>query len=566
MRRLMLLPFLIGTAWAQVLEKVCLPEDDAGLGLSLGVDAQGRIHLSRVFRILGGLNFTVVDVDGVPANEEVARFISILGIDEVTTTDLAWEGGAPRICFYNAAQRVFEVARREPGGWIREQVAQGPGVGRWCNLVAQNGRLAVVFGGDDGVVRMARRQGPNDWAVAEIDAVAGRRVGLDGSATIVRGRVVAAHRTQDNRLRVSWEGANGAFQSEDIVDIVVGTGVDPVAVDSGGDSVWITHGLVSPPGTSDGGLMITRGQPGAFRSQQAELAELGGANGAARIGDALAVVTRYYRRNAVFGSADGLRHYPDLARRFDFENLEAHGSAEQRHTWNNLDIVSDPFGFPVIAAQDEAEPFANDRGSARVCLWRAADTDHDRIPDEAEARYGTRADDPDSDGDGRSDGEEVLDDGTNPAGGGPLDPPDDPDAGAAADAGEADLGVIDAAPGVDAAPDALAGGDAALSDAALFDAEVDASRADRGLIDGGPSDSAADGQVADRGVLDAAPAQPDAVRDAQTLDGVVFDAGGEADAAKVATAGGDDGCRQGSGGGGLASLLALLVLGRRRRS
>lgn len=578
MRLMILLTLLIGSARAQVLEKICLPEDDAGLGLSLSVDPQGRVHLSRIFRILGGLNYTVVDMDGVPANEEVAPRVSLLGIDEVGTTDLGWEGGAPRICYYNAGQRVFEVARREPGGWVREQVGPaGRGVGRWCNLVNQAGRLVVVFGGDDGIVRVGRRRGRDDWAVVDIDAVAGRRVGLDGSATLVQGRIVAAHRTEDARLRISWEGANGAFTSEDILDIALGTGIDPVAVD-GGDQVLVVHGLVSPPGTSDGGLMITRGRPGAFRSQQAELVELGGANAATIVNDGLAVVTRYYRRNALFGSADGLRLYPDLGVRFDFESLEAHGSAEQRHTWNNLDITTDPFGFPVIAAQDEAEPFLNDRGSARVCVWQAQDTDRDRIPDEAEARYGTEIDNPDTDQDGRSDGEEVLDDGTDPTRRGADGLPD-------MGGPPADALVADASP-PDAGPDGAAG-------ELDMDRPFDASSLDQALGDGGRSDGMADavvldGATADQGrVLDSAvdrglpdAARPDAARpdaalpdalvpDATQLDGMTSDSAVSGDTVSgetISTDEVDDGCQQGPGRGGLA-WLALVGVGlvKRRR-
>ena len=50
----------------------------------------------------------------------------------------------------------------------------------------------------------------------------------------------------------------------------------------------------------------------------------------------------------------------------------------------------------------------------RVCFYRPIDSDNDRVPDYEENARGTNPDVADSDGDGRSDGEEILIDGTDP--------------------------------------------------------------------------------------------------------------------------------------------------------
>ncbi|MCA9526446.1 MAG: hypothetical protein KC549_09160, partial [Myxococcales bacterium] len=358
MRTLVTCLALVGfqAAWAQDFEKTCLMEGDAGNGLSLVVDGRGDIHLSRIFRVLGELNYTRIDREGVAANEELASFVSLLGVDEADNTDLLLEGDAPRICYYNAGLPGFEVALLEADGWHRELIQAGVGAGRWCTLLRQGGNLITVFGSDDGILRSARRVRRDDWVIEEIDRVADLAVGREASAALIEGRIVVAHRTGRNQLRVSWQGPDG-YAHQTLQDVALGAGVSPVAVNSGGEQLWVVHGIVSPPGTSDGGLVLAQGTRGALRSQLVDMAEVGGAIGAAALGRRLTVVTRYYRRNAIFGSADGLRFYENLTQLAQAERLEEHGSAFQRHVYGPIQVAADPFGMPVIAALDEAEPF-----------------------------------------------------------------------------------------------------------------------------------------------------------------------------------------------------------------
>ena len=80
------------------------------------------------------------------------------------------------------------------------------------------------------------------------------------------------------------------------------------------------------------------------------------------------------------------------------------------------------FGLPIFVYADQRSPFGEDRGSSKVCVARPADLDGDRLPDGIELQLGTDPADADSDDDGVSDGDEVLDlatDPLSPPGGGP---------------------------------------------------------------------------------------------------------------------------------------------------
>ena len=76
--------------------------------------------------------------------------------------------------------------------------------------------------------------------------------------------------------------------------------------------------------------------------------------------------------------------------------------------------MSDPFGLPIIGFADEGSRFGGDNGFGRVCFYRPNDADADHVPDVIEDELGTDPDRSDTDGDGRTDGEEILIDGTDP--------------------------------------------------------------------------------------------------------------------------------------------------------
>ena len=102
------------------------------------------------------------------------------------------------------------------------------------------------------------------------------------------------------------------------------------------------------------------------------------------------------------------------------QELESFSFSATRHLFNNLQLSSDLFGLPFLSFSDQPGGICTNLGGVeycpveRVCFYRAIDTDADRVPDYEEDRRGTDPDVADSDGDGRSDGQEILEDGTDP--------------------------------------------------------------------------------------------------------------------------------------------------------
>ncbi len=570
-------------AQAQTFERFCLPEGDAGNGLSLAVSPANVVHLSRVFRVGGGnLVHTELPPSNQPTSTVVLERVSRLVNDEVEDTDLLIDAaGGLHICSYDARETALRVASRGPMGWVAETVADGVRAGDACALFVEEGRLSVLFRQDGGLF-LGARMGADDWRVTPVDGGdAGHGVSLVQTAA---GALVAAHRDQAaGTLRISWRAPGGAW-SHHAVMRESRVGLSPRIVEGVGDEVWVLHGVEPPAEGSDAGMLLTRGNPDdGFVTVQVAQDEAGGSIGAARGDGALHVVTREVRRSAVFGANDALRHYAALPEDTQFEAFEQHGANQQRHVFRFIEVALDPFGLPVVAALDEAAPFGADPGSGLTCVWRPVDRDGDGLPDQVEARFGTLPNDADSDDDGRTDGEEVLVDGTDPLGQGPL-----PDAGPPSDQGVArDLGVVedgggpvaDAGVGVDGGADDDVGGGAdagdVLADAlpAREDAAPPLGDAEAGDDAGEPPPDAAT-PPADVGAPgdDARPPRGDV--GPRTDGGAVpmadANAGGGDGGTPPADGGGDDGCRAQPGGrGGLPlgvlALLALGGLGRRRR-
>lgn len=390
------------------------------------------------------------------------------------------------------------------------------------------------------------------------------------SVAVINGALVAAHRTALDQLRITWQLADG-WQSESLMGLAENAGRSLTALPGFDGTVQVVHGATSPPNTSDAGLLLTTGRLGMFETRLIADDEVGGSNGVALVGDAITIITRLFRRSPIFGNADGLRYYSNAGVIDFYDSIEAHGSIEQRHRYRSLDMTTDRFGLPVFVALDESLRFGDERGTAFTCVWRPRDSDADGIPDDAEGRYGTDINDPDSDGDGRLDGDEVLLQGTDPLVMDPLPP----DMGVP-DLGVADFGIdpldagIDAAldAGADAAPDSGvdAAGDAMPDGGSTIDAGPDGADA-RPPADAGDTEDAApdarepDAQPDDMARADSRINEPSdaAAPDADTPD--TPDAGGMS-----GTGGGSDGCRAvpGRDPGGLA-LLGLLIFGLRRR-
>ena len=116
-------------------------------------------------------------------------------------------------------------------------------------------------------------------------------------------------------------------------------------------------------------------------------------------------------RSTLFGDSDALVLYSVI--RCSHRSSSSLGS-QNRHTYRFTRVAADPFGLPVVAFVDAIG------GARRKCtylLLETRDSDADQIPDEVEIELGTDPALPDTDGDGRTDGEEVLRDATDPLSG-----------------------------------------------------------------------------------------------------------------------------------------------------
>lgn len=558
-----------GSASAQVAGhvKTCLPGNDRGNALSLAVDRGNILRIARVFRVTGDLYHTVIAPDGTVVDELVARRVSVLAGGEVDFTDLLVRGEQTWICYRNVVGATLEVAHREPEGWTREVVARGGDLADGCALLWDRDALVVAWG-QGGGLHFAHREGPGDWATFHTDRAVSADVGHEVDAIrLTNGDLAAVHRDlTSGQLRVTWRQGRDRWSGETL-DLEHPSAPGARIVDDGAGGVWIAHGLL-PVEPNDTGLRVTRGVPGDLTTDLLVPVEIGGALGAARIDGHLAVVARERRRSVLFGAFDALHYYPALELRAQSEVVERYDAAAQRHVYRNIRAETDAFGLPVFAALLEASPHGADPGSGRTCYWRARDRDADRIPDSIEAMLGTQPDQADTDGDGRTDGEEYLLDRTDPLGEGDLPPLPDaalPDVG-----GEADGGVEDGGPDADAAigdggplPDGAPSADAGPpTDGGLptDGAHPDATARDATLADGARPAADADRPRDATRPRDAARSPRDAEAD---LHFVEADGGPDPPAA-----GGGDGClaAPGRAPGSPAFLLALLLLVRRRGS
>jgi hypothetical protein len=409
-----------GLAGAQALAKHCLEGHDVGSGLDIAVAPDGTVHLSRVQRIIGNLLHTTIAPDGSSTDSVVTARMSILADDEVRSTGLALDGSTPWICYRNAPARRFEVAHRNPdGGWSVEVVDAGVAVGDGCDLAFVGGVLWVAYHADDRL-RVGRRLGGAGWMTLDADTVPGADVGVHPAMAVdADGSVVIAHRNDtDGHLRITeWDGEDWA--TDEIPHPGVDAGWDPAVVYGPDGRIHVFHGVVPDPNGGDSGLWSESGRVGgAWSSGRPGIGTEGGSNAAAASHGMITLLTRLRQRSALFGSADGL-----YTARWDAESpfpplkaLQYQSSAAQRYSFRSLAATHDAFGLPVLGNEDGRGAWFGSSPKNPTCIWRPVDSDADALPDEVEVELGTSPDDPDSDDDGRTDGVEVLVDGTNPLG------------------------------------------------------------------------------------------------------------------------------------------------------
>ncbi len=415
-----ILTLAISGAHAQQLTRACLPGNDLANGLELRVDGIGDLHLTRVARVSGNLLYTRVGPDGSAIDEQIEERISRLAIDEVTDTGLLVDEQGVMTCYYSARDKRFKVATRQPDGtWDRVVLATGDGVGRGCDIVRYKGDPFVAWN-ESGALRVAT-QTDGAWQPLDADAPEGRDVGHSPSIALGPNNAIAIAHFDATRELLRISALDGVWQSEDVDAAAIGTGWRPAALFSPAGELFVYHGgLPSAPDVSADVLLFeSRGIPGAgFVSGQLQGVNLGGSTDAVTSGALTTVFTRQRQRSALFGDADALRMFRGpTGGDLELTVLEVASANERRHAYQYLQVSHDPFHLPVFAFLDDASAFFNQPASALVCFYRPLDGDSDALPDEIEAMLGTLPDDPDTDGDGRTDGEEVLIDGTDPGGG-----------------------------------------------------------------------------------------------------------------------------------------------------
>jgi hypothetical protein len=409
---------LTAPAHAQFAPAACLAGSDQGNGLELTLDRSGQAHLTHIDRVTGTLYYSRWDVGAQPVRENVALNVSQFALLEVDDTGLTLDAsGHPRVCYFDATLGAFRVGLRSANGWALETVLVGASAGDQCDIsIAPDGALHTVFH-HDSKLKHAVRTGANAWTVTIADQVAGRNLGVDPSMRFAADGTlaVAAGDFTNGELRVSTRTPNGAWST--VASAIAGQrigGSPRLALD--GANVFIAHGVLTAGNqVSDGGLVTTTGaRGGPLTSTRQAIDFIGGSTGAAGESGSYSVVTRELQRSALFGNQDGLKLFEGLPGNSASTTLESWPAASARHLFKNVTVSRGPGGRPVTAYLVDVAPSGANAGGAYVCVIRPVDTDNDRLPDTYEATLGTRSDLADTDSDGRSDGLEVLVDGTDP--------------------------------------------------------------------------------------------------------------------------------------------------------
>lgn len=392
---------------------VCLDALGQWTGLAGAIDAQNVVHLSHVDPVFGPWIYT--RIDGAAVQQEIINpFITVLALDEVHDTDLVIWQGQPVACARNASTDRLEVVFREAGGWRVEVVDADPTAGADCALLATDDGVEVAYR-RAGALWHGVRRGRDDWRTVQVDPR--RAEGPVGVDLAFAGRGVArviAHRAPDaGALRISSRDDVG-WQTQGVPLFEAG-GFRP-SLDLTAEGAFVAHGAVpaNPEAGSDVGLFLTSGPVGGpWGTALIRPESAGGGQGVLRTTGRTQIFAREHQRHPIFGDRDALVLLRD-ANAGVRHVIEEEQADQRRHQRLRFDAERDPFGLPTLIYVDYREAFAGEPVEDVVCLQRPVDGDGDAIPDVIEVRRGLDPANPDTDGDGRDDGAEVLVDGTDP--------------------------------------------------------------------------------------------------------------------------------------------------------
>ncbi|MEE2755100.1 MAG: MopE-related protein [Myxococcota bacterium] len=401
------------------LTRFCLTDNNQNIALDMTVDPLGEIFVTRASLIQGHLYLTQVNRDGTHSNSRIQSRVALFPNRPIFDTDVTIANQVPHVCYRNARSSTLYYAYRSANGdWVTETVAENGDAGIDCAVAVHNDRVFVAYR-HAGQLFVANRSADGQWSRDIADSVANSIVGIELDMVMVDGTPFIVHRdsgqrsfritTKQNNRWVSVAAPGGVFDN--------GIGFRPrIWVDD--NQVTVIHGDVPPDPDigSDGNLYISsigRDLNGVFRTENLDAEGHGGGQAVMSFETGLLIAGRYRLRSALGFREDGLELYK-LTDVSSIYSLEAYTIADRRHTFKRLSLMSDPFGLPIIGFADEGSRFGGDNGFGRVCFYRPNDADADHVPDVIEDELGTDPDRSDTDGDGRTDGEEILIDGTDP--------------------------------------------------------------------------------------------------------------------------------------------------------
>jgi hypothetical protein len=402
------------------LTRFCLEDNNQFIGLDMYVDERGEIYVSKGSLVQGHLYFSHVHRDGTQTRTRIQSRIAIFPNRPLSDSDLIMFQGRPHVCFQNARLGGLYVSQRDANDqWTSLQVSEANDAGTECALGIHNGLLVMAYR-QAGQLWFTQRMNDGNWQSRVVDAPDGAQVGAELDLMIDDNVPYISHRDETGgRFRLTflseqgWQTHVGPASAN---GLGTGTGFRPILARVA-DQILVLYGNVplTPDVSSDGNFFVSQTSvppSGQFRTEQLDAEGHGGGQALFAYGSGYLAIGRYRLRSALGFREDGLNLYK-LTETSTVRVLESHSAADRRRTFTRLSMQPDPFGLPIIAFADEGGAFGDD-GFGRVCFYRPSDLDQDHVPDVIELEQGTNPDIADTDGDGRSDGEEILIDFTDP--------------------------------------------------------------------------------------------------------------------------------------------------------
>ena len=397
------------------INRFCMDDNNRVAGLDMAVDAHGELWVVRASITSGSVYLSHIEHDGTENREQIYGRTAIAGNFPMVDAAITLHNERPAVCFWKATTgTLFASLRGAAGDWTAEEILDRDVSGQDCDIVSVNGQIVVVYR-DDEALWLARRLGAGNWRTERIDAPESSAA-YDLEVHVHQGSIYIAHTDRElGQLRLTHQ-ANGGWAT---VTVRTGRsiGFRPKLMVLG-QRLFVIHGETPqfPDQGGDATLLLTDLRIPTLddiETVQLVISGQGGAQAIMPYQQSALVLARSRMRDAVFGDQDGL-----LLRKLiagdSVNSLEVYDIADRRHTFTRLNLSSDPFGLPVISFVDEGGSLRGEPGFGRACFYRPNDLDGDHIPDVAEIDLGTDPDHPDTDRDGRTDGQEVLHDGTDP--------------------------------------------------------------------------------------------------------------------------------------------------------